>query len=78
MDRQALIAQLRATQATHEAAIAQVEAVIIGLQAEESEKKPEEAAPPCPTCGEPRQVLRALSGPDSHVCNRCGKIEEVA
>ena len=77
MDTKALIAQLRATQATHEAAIAQVEAVIIGLQ---DEQKNAEAAPPppCPTCGEARQVLRAISGPDSLVCNRCGEIKEVA
>lgn len=80
MDPLAQIAQLRATQATLHASIAQVEAVIVGLQAEAAAAGAaglltEEGPPPCPTCKGPRGWLRAITGPDSIVCNRCGVIE---
>lgn len=77
MDYLPMIAQLRATQATLEAAKAQIEAQIIRLLAEGEplDESSSDAPSPCPTCAGERTRVTTLSGPASLVCNGCGTID---
>lgn len=73
MNRDVLLAQLRATHATLAAAGAQVEAAMIALGGDEIDE-----AAICPQCKkEPLESFRTLGSEAGHFCQSCGYVQEV-